>query len=182
MSRRPVATTVAVATLAAALLTGCTSEDAGPPPDEAPVSMGWNRLTDPVAVDLPAGTPIAGTEGEVDPDEPVLVNFWASWCVPCQKEMPLLVDAAERGDIEVVGVSLDRFEDEAVEFLGEYGADYPNWRDPDMDLMSSYAPAVSPAGLPSSVLVVDGEVVASHIGEFTTPDDLSADRLRELAG
>ena len=192
MSLRPVAATLAVAALGSALLAGCTSGDPAPPPDEAPVSLGWNRLADPVPVALPEGDPVGADEVSADEraeleaalerGEPVLVNFWASWCAPCREEMPLLVDLAERADVPVVGVSLDRFEDKAVEFLEEFDATYPSWRDPDMELMADYSPAVSPSRLPSSVLVVDGEVVASHVGEFTSADDLSAQRLRGLAG
>lgn len=171
--------------LTAGLLAGCSgSDDPASPDDAPPVSLGWNRLAEPVPVDLPEGAPIRapGSEGEVDVTKPVLVNFWASWCVPCREEMPLLADVAERDDVDVVGVSLDRFEKYAVQFLEEVQVGYPSWSDPEARYVGEYAPAVSPNGLPSTVLVVDGEAVASHIGEFSSAEDLSAERLAELAG
>ncbi|MDN4159773.1 TlpA family protein disulfide reductase [Nocardioides abyssi] len=174
----------AVVLLGAAATAGCSgSGSSGPDEDDGPISLGWTRLDDPKAVDLPAGDPIRPARtGTPTGDKPVLLNFWASTCVPCRTEMPLLSDVAERDDVEVVGVSLDRFRKYAVEFLDETGADYPSWQDPDMELMLSYAPAVSPSWLPSTVLIVDGEIVASHPGEFESADDLSAERLAELAG
>ncbi|MDN4171753.1 TlpA disulfide reductase family protein [Nocardioides sp. SOB77] len=173
-----------LATTVLVTATACTGGEA-PPDDEAPISLGWVELDEPKAVELPTGDPVAsrgGADATIDTGKPVLLNFWASWCVPCRVEMPLLADVAERDDVEVVGVSLDEFEGTAAEFLDEAGADYPSWRDPDMELMSSYAPAVSLSGLPATVLIVDGEVVASHPGEFTSAKDLSPERLRELAG
>ena len=83
------------------------------------------------------GTPsyrFAGLDGsEVTSDslrgKVVLVNFWATWCLPCRAEMPLLQKMAERHrdrGLVVLGLSRDVGSDEPVRrFLSERGIDYP---------------------------------------------------------
>ena len=59
----------------------------------------------------------------------VLVNFWATWCLPCRVEMPLLQRMYERhrdAGLMVVGLSVDRGSDESVrDFLRERSVTYP---------------------------------------------------------
>jgi len=50
----------------------------------------------------------------------VLLDFWASWCAPCQEELPLLDDMAVRlksKDIEIIGLSIDESQADAEQFL-----------------------------------------------------------------
>ena len=57
----------------------------------------------------------------------LVVNFWATWCVPCREEMPEFVRAqrelGERG-LQFVGIAIDK-EDKVVEFAKELGLNYP---------------------------------------------------------
>ncbi len=77
---------------------------------------------------------------------PVLLNFWATWCPPCRKEMPDLQGFAARyGDrVQVLGVNLDfaaqvETTSEAVTaFLDEYGVTYLNLRDPIGESVTRY--------------------------------------------
>lgn len=64
--------------------------------------------------------------------KPVVINFWASWCVPCRTEAPILERAwkeyRERG-VVILGVDYVDTEDAAKTFMQEYGMTYPNGAD-----------------------------------------------------
>lgn len=97
---------------------------------------------------------------------PVVVNFWASWCVPCRKEMPALAAASERvdGKVAFIGVNHQDREADALEFEQRVGVQYPSGFDPDGDVAAAYGLR----GLPSTILVDErGNIVARLLGEVT---------------
>lgn len=92
-------------------------------------------LADPAQIGVPDHRPhftLADLEGEQrsisDWDgKVILLNFWATWCPPCRKEMPAFVELREelRGaPFEVIGVALDRA-DPVQDFIDEIGVEYP---------------------------------------------------------
>jgi thiol-disulfide isomerase/thioredoxin len=60
-------------------------------------------------------------------DRPLLINFWATWCAPCRREIPLLkrlrAERREQG-LEVVGIAVD-VREAVLEYAREIGLDYP---------------------------------------------------------
>lgn len=137
--------------------------------------------TDSVRSDVPAAQPgdprppfsLADLDGrfreaaEFD-GAPLLINFWATWCRPCVREMPLLQRAADRnrGRLAVVGIAID--DREAVaEFVRRLEIDYPILvgADDARDVQRRYG---NPGGmLPYSVLVdADGVIRWRHLGEL----------------
>ncbi len=99
---------------------------------------------------------------------PVLVNLWASWCVPCQQEMPALQRAyALHGrQVRFLGVDTEDEHDSASDFLAAVGVHYPQVVDDRGDLLHR----LGGTGLPVTlVLDAAGKVVYSHRGQLTAP-------------
>src|SRR5262245_54533127 len=74
------------------------------------------------------------------PGKPVVVNFWATWWGPCQREMPALQEAAKRYDGEVAFVSVDQGETAKVvnDYLKQLGVDFTISLDSDMKVGDRY--------------------------------------------
>lgn len=103
---------------------------------------------------------------------PVLVNLWASWCLPCQREMPALQRAyLQHGTpLRFLGVDTEDDADSAKDFLAAVGVHYPQLVDDRGDLLHR----LGGAGLPVTVVLnARGAVVFTHRGQLSS-GDLSA--------
>ena len=98
-------------------------------------------------------------EGQV-----VVLDFWASWCVPCRRSFPWLNamhDKYSSQGLVVIGVNVDNDPAAAAAFLKEYPADFQIHYDTDAVLARQY----DIQGMPSSVVIGrDGDIVETHIG------------------
>lgn len=97
--------------------------------------------------------------------EPVVVNVFASWCVPCRKELPAFAEVSQAlGDrVVFLGVNHQDNRRAGQEMLDEFGVTYPAGYDPDGKVAIDYALI----GLPSTLFVsADGTLLETHTGEF----------------
>ena len=75
----------------------------------------------PVAGLTQAGKPLPGVDTAAFKGAVSLVNVWASWCVPCHDEAPLLTQLAQDARIRLVGINYKDQPDNARRFLGRHG-------------------------------------------------------------
>ena len=100
----------------------------------------------------------------------VVVNFWATWCAPCIKEMPELSALdKQRNDIEVVGLAYEEIEPQAMrQFLKKRPVVYP------IAILDVYNPPTdfaTPRGLPMTYLIApDGKVARQFLGPVTAKE------------
>ena len=71
---------------------------------------------------------------------PVVLNFWASWCVPCEDEAPLLRRAWQqyRDEVAFVGIDIRDSRSEALAFVEKYDLGYPHVRDEALQIYDDY--------------------------------------------
>jgi cytochrome c biogenesis protein CcmG/thiol:disulfide interchange protein DsbE len=84
--------------------------------------------------------------------EPVVLNFWASWCVPCREEMPLFEKMWRRYEdqgVQIIGVTYQDSAEGAEGFVDEVGVTYPIALDTDGSLASE----LGVRGLPQTFFI-----------------------------
>ena len=96
----------------------------------------------------------------------VLLNFWATWCVPCKKELPSmqrLYDFLKKDGIEVIAISIDRNQRERVnQYVKDYHLTFPVLLDPSQKVRKNFFIM----GLPTSYLIGgDGKLKGFVSGE-----------------
>lgn len=105
----------------------------------------------------------------------VVLNFWATWCPPCRREMPLLDQIQKKYEdrgVVIVGVSLSEPVEIVRPFIDSMGVNYPIWvdgpgSDPNSDLTRNLFARFGGVGLPTTYFIGrDGVLRAIQVGEL----------------
>lgn len=177
--RFPIWMTVAMALLMAGCDAQRTTEAEAPPTPRAQAT--------PAAVPAPAASPKTASDADfpslriatvdggtfdlaAERGRWVVVNYWATWCSPCLKEMPELsaLDAM-REDVRVIGLAFEEIDADAMaDFLKAHPVTYP------IAMVDVYDPPAAfdvPRGLPTTHLIApDGRIAKSISGPVTAAD------------
>lgn len=91
----------------------------------------------------------------------VLVNFWATWCPPCVREMPYLQEIADTRDLHVLGINMGESEKLVQRFVEKHAIDFPILMGADQLLTIAY----NARSLPQTYVVApDGTVALRVVG------------------
>ncbi|MCF3641313.1 DsbE family thiol:disulfide interchange protein [Rhizobium sp. TRM95111] len=122
------------------------------------------RDLEPLAGAVRDGVPVPPITAETGRGKLTLVNFWASWCVPCRQEHPVLLDLSKDPRLTVVGVNYKDGNENALRFLGELGNPFSAI---GLDPNGRMAIDWGVYGIPESYLVgPDGTILYKKVGPF----------------
>lgn len=173
---KPIILIVGLATLLS--LTGC---------DKAAES---DQQTDLAAEQMPAqddaGLVINGRPSFTLPDyegvehtlaewdgRPRLLNFWATWCAPCRREIPLLKAVQEEQGttgVQIIGIAVD-FPEDVAAYAEQAQFNYPILVGQEDAMAVAEMSGVPFIGLPFTMIIAsDGEFLHSHVGEIHRED------------
>ncbi len=97
-------------------------------------------------------------------DKVVVIDFWASWCVPCRRSFPWMNQMQEKyadSGLIIIGINMDTEESAIDAFLRDYPVSFRIVRDPNGDIARSFDVVAMPS---SYVFGKDGSLIAMHLG------------------
>ena len=95
-----------------------------------------------------------------------MINFWASWCLPCEVEHPVLMSLKKDSDIKIIGINYKDKREDADSFLTNEGNPYHVIL---YDIDGSFGIEMGITGVPETFIVTDdGKIIYRHVGPLSS--------------
>lgn len=109
--------------------------------------------------------------------EVVVIDFFASWCVSCKKELPLINKLAkELKDVDFIGVDVDENKNEGLEFQKSLNLDFHIYNDNDQIIIKQF----NPVGVPAVYILKDKIIKKIYFGALDDIDEILKKDIMEL--
>jgi thiol-disulfide isomerase/thioredoxin len=104
------------------------------------------------------------------PGKSLIINFWATWCAPCRREIPLLIELQKQhaaDGMQLVGIAVD-FRDDVLKYADAMNITYPLLIGEQDGMQAIDAFGIEAVGFPYTVFTdAKGNIITTHIGELT---------------
>ena len=94
-----------------------------------------------------------------------LLNIWASWCMPCRDEHPLLMSLKENNNLEIIGINYKDKNKNAQNFIESYGNPYSKIL---LDKDGTIAIEWGAYGVPETFLIFENQIIKKYIGPLNS--------------
>jgi len=114
----------------------------------------------------------------IDNSKVTVIDFFASWCVSCKHELPLINKVnttMDKKKFEIIGVCTDKVIAKGKGFTKELGLKFRVYTDNEQEIIKAF----NPVGMPALYVVKDGKVVDSLMGAVANIDKVLKNRLAE---
>jgi thiol-disulfide isomerase/thioredoxin len=103
------------------------------------------------------------------PGKSLIINFWATWCAPCRREIPLLIELQQQhaaDDVQLIGIAVD-FRDDVLKYAETMKITYPLLIGEQDGMQAIDAFGIDAVGFPYTVFTdARGDIITMHIGEL----------------
>lgn len=97
----------------------------------------------------------------------VVIDFFASWCVSCKKELPLINKLSKQmQDVDFIGIDVDEDKQEGLSFQKDFNLAFSVYNDNSQNIISKF----NPAGVPAIYIIKNNVVKSVHIGAIDDVD------------